>query len=115
MSLKWRIALGMAAIAALVSIVGATAAYLNTQDRLRSSLDESLLGRARDIGGAGPQRPGEGGPVPRGGGFDDTCPRIDFLQPATIAQFVSADGDAVTCLGATLPEDEAAIRAARAS
>src|SRR5213078_1793890 len=49
MSLKWRIALGMAAIAALVSIVGATAAYLNTQDRLRSSLDESLLGKAHDI------------------------------------------------------------------
>ena len=36
MSLKWRIALGMAAIAALVSIFGATAAYLNTQDRLQS-------------------------------------------------------------------------------
>ena len=39
----------MAVIAALVSIVGATAAYLNTQDRLQSSLDESLLGKAHDI------------------------------------------------------------------
>src|SRR4051794_15674647 len=116
MSLKWRIALGMAAIAALVSIFGATAAYLNTQDRLQSSLDESLLGKARDIARAGPRRPGDGGrPGPDTSGSDDVCPRADFLQPATIAQFISADGDAETCLGATLPTDASAIRAARAS
>ncbi len=110
MSLKWRIALGMAAIAALVSIVGATAAYLNTQDRLRASLDESLLGRARDIARGGPQRPGDGGPGP--GGFDDVCPRADFLEPATVAQFVSSDGDAQTCFGVALPHDPRAVSAA---
>jgi two-component system sensor histidine kinase MprB len=116
MSLKWRIALGMAAIAAIVSIVGATAAYLNTQDRLQSSLDESLLGKAHDIANAGPQRPGDGGrPGPDSSGFDDVCPRIDFLQPATVAQFISADGDTQTCLGVTLPNDQAAIHAARVS
>ena len=116
MSLKWRIALGMAAIAALVSIFGATAAYLNTQDRLQSSLDESLLGKAHDIANAGPLRPGDGGrPGPGGSGFDDVCPRADFLQPATIAQFISADGDAETCLGVIIPPDKAAVRAARAS
>jgi len=90
MSLKWRIALGMAAIAALVSIFGATAAYLNTQERLQSSLDESLLNKAHDIASAAPRRPGDGGrPGPGSGGFDDdTCPRVDFVQPATIAQFI---------------------------
>lgn len=115
MSLKWRIALGMAAIAALVSIFGATAAYLNTEDRLRSSLDESLLGKARDISTPAPQRPGDGGrPGPDNAGFDDTCPRADFLEPATVAQLISANGDAETCLGATLPADRAAVRAALA-
>jgi two-component system sensor histidine kinase MprB len=110
MSLKWRIALGMAAIAALVSIVGATAAYLTTEDRLRTSLDQSLLGKAHDVARAGPQRPGDGGGP---GGFDDVCPRADFLEPATLVQFVSADGDAQTCLGPTIRLDRAALRAAR--
>jgi two-component system sensor histidine kinase MprB len=113
MSLKWRIALGMAAIAALVSIFGATAAYLNTEDRLRSSLDESLLGKARDISNPAP-RPGDGGrPGPDNGGFDDdACPRADFLEPATVAQLIPADGETETCLGATLPVDRGAVSAA---
>jgi two-component system sensor histidine kinase MprB len=114
-SLKWRIALGMAAIAALVSIFGATAAYLNTQDRLQSSLDESLLGKAHDITNGGGPRPGEGSRPPGAANFDDVCPRAEFFQPATIAQFISAAGEAETCLGATLPTDKDAVRAARAS
>jgi two-component system sensor histidine kinase MprB len=113
MSLKWRIALGMAAIAALVSVVGATAAYLTTEDRLRSSLDQSLLGKAHDLA-RGPQRPGGGGPGPETSGQDDACPRLDFLEPATLVQLVSPDGDAQTCLGPTIALDRAAIRAARA-
>jgi two-component system sensor histidine kinase MprB len=113
MSLKWRIALSLAAIAALVSVVGATAAYLTTEDRLRSSLDESLIGKAHDVARA-PQRPGGGGgPVPDA--FDEVCPRADFLEPATLVQFVSADDDAQTCLGPTIPLDRAAVRAARST
>jgi two-component system sensor histidine kinase MprB len=123
MSLKWRIALGMAAIAALVSIVGATAAYLTTQDRLRSSLDQSLYGKARDLAAGGPQRPGDGddgggtngGPLPGLGGFGNACPRADFLEPATLAQFISTSGTVQTCLGPSLRLDRDAIRAARAS
>jgi two-component system sensor histidine kinase MprB len=116
MSLKWRIALGMAAIAALVSIVGATAAYLATEERLRSNLDQSLLDKARDVSATGPERPGD----PRrpdaddlGGG--DVCPPANLLEPASLAQLVTTDGEVLTCLGEELPIDPAAIRTARAT
>ena len=44
MSLRWRIALGLALIAALVCALGATGAYLTTKHQLESSIDDSLLG-----------------------------------------------------------------------
>jgi hypothetical protein len=46
MSLRWRIALGLALIAALVSTIGATGAYLTVSRQLGTSVDDSLLGRA---------------------------------------------------------------------
>ena len=45
MSLRWRIALGLALIAALVCAVGAAGAYLTTKNQLENSIDDSLLAR----------------------------------------------------------------------
>jgi two-component system sensor histidine kinase MprB len=114
-SLKWRIALGMAAVAVIVAVVGAIAAYLTTADRLRYSVDESLLGRARDIATPRPQDPLRGGRPGGDDGLTGACPPADFLQPATLAQLVSTDGDVQTCLGPWLPLDRREIQAARAS
>jgi len=116
-SLKWRIALGMAAVAVLVSVVGAVAAYLTTEDRLRSSLDESLLGRAHDVATPRPQDQPSNRGRPGGDGdeFTGACPPADFLQPATVAQLVGVDGDVLTCLGPRLPVDREELHTARTS
>ena len=104
MSLKWRIALGMAAIAALVSIVGRDGRVPEhpgpvAVEPRRVAARQGARHRQRPDRSA---RATAAGPA-RTGGFDDVCPRADFLQPATIAQFISADGDAQTCLGVDAP------------
>ncbi len=112
MSLRWRIALSMAAIAALVSAFGATAAYLNTADRLSASIDESLLAKAADLSftsGGGPHHDDQG----RGDG-PSGCPLGGTVEPATAAQTVSRDGTVVQCLdgGVRIPVDHAIVAAA---
>ena len=48
MSLRWRIAVGLAVIAGVVCAAAATGAYLSTKQQLQNSVDESLLAaRAR--------------------------------------------------------------------
>ena len=56
MSLRWRIALGLALIAALVCAFGAVGAYVTTSRQLETSLDDSLLagGRTAAMRTAGP-------------------------------------------------------------
>ena len=54
MSLRWRIALGLAAVAALVGALCATGAYVTTSRQLRDSVDETLLARAEDARRPGP-------------------------------------------------------------
>ena len=117
MSLKWRIAIGMAAIAALVAAFGAGVAYVTTASRLHDSLDQSLVdaaARFRGDGGPGRGPDGDGlpGRVPRG-----SCPPAGSVQPATVAQIVKADGTVVTnCLpgSRTVRIDADALRTAAA-
>ena len=109
MSLRWRIALSMAAIAALVSAFGATAAYLNTADRLTASIDESLRAKAADLSftpGGGPHHDDQG----RGDQSAD-CPPAGLLEPATAAQTVTRDGHVVQCFegGVRIPVDHTIV------
>ena len=104
MSLRWRIAVGLAVIAGIVCALAATGAYLSTKQQLQNSVDESLLTRTRDAnderGGPGP-RPGGQGP-----GFGNRgCPQPGDLQPASAAQIVAPDGTITQCIlgGPTLP------------
>ena len=117
MSLRWRIALGMAAIAALVSTLGAVAAFLNTADRLETSIDESLLSTARDLSAA-PDRSPDGNEGSQGNShneFSRECPPTGLLQPANAAQIITATNKVVPCLqeGVTLPVTLDAVNAAR--
>jgi two-component system sensor histidine kinase MprB len=101
MSLRWRIALGLALIAALVSAIGATGAYLTTSHQLYNSIDDSLLARAQSFDGQGNANPG-GDPDPdfasgrirqlRG------CPPPGAVQPASAAQVVGVDGTVHVCI-----------------
>ena len=98
MSLKWRIAAGMAAIAALVAAFAATPAYLSTASRLHDNLDQSLTDAAVRLAAL----PDRGDPDGDGRGAfrpDQGCPPAGFLQPATVAQLLASDGTiALNCL-----------------
>jgi two-component system sensor histidine kinase MprB len=107
MSLRWRIALGLALIAALVCAVGATGAYLTTKNQLENSIDDSLLARAQ--GAEGGTEGGfelRGGP---GGGGYEGCPPPGVFQPAAAAQIITADGTVLACIegGPRLPVSSA--------
>ena len=54
MSLRWRIAVGLAVIAGIVCALAATGAYLSTKQQLQSSVDESLVARTHDANEPGP-------------------------------------------------------------
>ncbi len=89
----------MAAIAAFVSAFGATAAYLNTADRLRATVDESLIGQAREFSAFGADLDHDHrGPVQSG-------PRCPLPGAANVAQTVAADGTVTPCFesGIRLP------------
>ena len=66
----------MAAIAALVSTLGAVVAFLNTADRLETSIDESLLSTARDLSAAPDRSPDghEGSRADSPTEFSKECP-----------------------------------------
>jgi two-component system sensor histidine kinase MprB len=102
MSLRWRIALGLAAVAALVGAFAAAGAYVTTARQLRNSVDDTLVARARALGAFGPRE------ADRGPGRFRLCPSAGSVQPATAAQLVIFDGRVLSCIeGApTLPVDD---------
>jgi two-component system sensor histidine kinase MprB len=118
MSLRWRIALGLAVVAALVSAAGATAAYLITSERLADGVDESLVvgaaefrGLARVPGLGNPQRPIDQRPA-----AGDICPPPGSLELVGAAQIVTLGGAVTTCVegGPAIPVDRLDRRLARA-
>ena len=113
MSLRWRIVLAMAGVAALVGTLAATGAYITTSRQLYAAVDDSLSARASEANGSHPEddhRPGRGPAGPP----DDGCPTAGALQPACAAQLVAADGTVSTCIdgGAALPVDTDVVAAA---
>jgi two-component system sensor histidine kinase MprB len=105
MSLRWRIAIGLALIAALVCALGAAGAYVTTRNQLDDGIDESLVGGVRAVT-LRPGGPG-GGPERPGASFVRGCPPPGIV-PGTAAQIVSADGTITSCLegGIELPYSE---------
>ncbi len=103
MSLRWRIAVGLAVIAGVVCAAAATGAYLSTKQQLQNSVDESLLARTREVNND--RGPGGGGRPGPGGGPRNDCPQPGDLQPASAAQIVAPDGTITQCIlgGPLLP------------
>ena len=103
MSLRWRIAVGLAVIAGVVCAAAATGAYLSTKQQLQNSVDESLLARTREVNDD--RGPGGGGRPGPGGGPRNGCPQPGDLQPASAAQIVAPDGTVTQCIlgGPLLP------------
>ena len=121
MSLRWRFAVGLGVITALVIGFAGVGAYLAVADRLEASVDASLESRARDVTRAGadaarnePHAPeaedastGDGSERYEDPGFTRpvNCPPAGFVQPAAGAQLVAADGTATVCIegGVAIP------------
>ncbi len=102
MSLRWRIAVGLGAIAVLVATFAAAAAYISTADRLDQGIDETLHACAVELARTIRPRPragnatgvnvpassgdeaNDGSVFPPTGGFTrpDGCPPVGALQPA---------------------------------
>lgn len=108
MSLRWRIALGLAVIAALVCAIAVTGAYVTVSRQLNNSIDESLLGRAASFSDSARFRPNPTDPGPDRI-LEAICPPPGALQPASAAQVIAADGTVEVCIdgGIDLPVDAA--------
>jgi two-component system, OmpR family, sensor histidine kinase MprB len=114
MSLRWRVTLGLGLIAAVVVLIGATAAYVTTSQRLDATLDESLRTAAARLPGVrqpDQNAPPRGHEENRGGGGDFSrpqgCPPGGDVAPATAAQRIDADGTVTACIEGqpTIPVD----------
>jgi two-component system sensor histidine kinase MprB len=111
MSLRWRIAAALAAVAAVIGGLVAVGAYVSVAGQLRSSIDESLASRASALDSSQPSRDGDGDRGPRHGGpaahgpAGSGCPDPGDFRPASAAQLVASDGTVTPCItGApTLP------------
>ncbi len=113
MSLKWRIAFGMAFIAGLVSAFGAVVAYLNTAERLTATIDDSLRSKAAELAPVrnGNDHPGDPDhPGADGQGTRFGCPPNELLTLVNAAQIVAADGTVTRCIGVALPVDPKLVR-----
>lgn len=127
MSLRWRIAAILAAVALGVGLFAAAASYVSTASQLRSGIDDTLKSRAAAVNEAGGDGRGggpDGGPDGgRGGrlgrdsggsdrpdsGPDAGCASPGAFQPASAAQLVSPSGSITACIegGPSLPVTDA--------
>jgi two-component system, OmpR family, sensor histidine kinase MprB len=104
MSLRWRIALSLATVAAVVGALAAGGAYVATAKQIKTSIDTSLRTKGLELagfGGGDGNRPGGRG---KGPGQDDRhgCPQPAIFEGAVGAQIAELDGTRTSCyLGAT--------------
>lgn len=94
MSLRWRIALILAAVALGVGAVAATSAWLTTEAQLHAAIDDSLRGTANALNTPSGDRWNRGGP-PR---LVPNCPPPGAFQSASAAQIVMSDGTILKCI-----------------
>jgi two-component system sensor histidine kinase MprB len=111
-SLRWRFAIGLGVITALVIGFVGVGAYLAVSDRLERSVDDSLQARAAEVTRAGSKSPDRFDAD--GADRDDpaftrptACPPAGLMQPASAAQLVGTDGTTTVCIegGVALPVD----------
>jgi two-component system sensor histidine kinase MprB len=132
MSLRWRLALGLGLITALVIGFVGVGAYLAVADRLENSVDDSLRERAAEVVKAyEDNREHEPRPAPQNGSGSATqvssddypdfsrpaqCPPAGAMQPAAAAQVIDANGTVTACIegGVELPVDKSDVRLASA-
>jgi two-component system, OmpR family, sensor histidine kinase MprB len=102
MSLRWRIAISLATVAALVGVLATGGAYFATAKQIQKSIDSSLRTKGIELaamGRGGPNRQ-QGG---RGQQPDDRhgCPQVASFEGAVGAQIAEIDGTKTSCyLGA---------------
>ena len=102
MTLRWRIALILAAVAFSVGAIAGTSAWLTTASQLHSAIDASLRGAAQTLNSQGGGGGDHGQEQQSHGGV--SCPPAASFQPASAAQIVAPDGTVLKCItgGTTL-------------
>lgn len=103
MTLRWRIAIILAAVAAVVGAVAGTSAWFTTSSQLQSAIDDTLRGTASSLNAqGGPDHSGHDQGQPHPG---INCPPTASFQPASAAQIVEPDGVVLKCVagGVALP------------
>ncbi len=109
MTLRWQIALAVAAIVAAVSAAAAVGAYVSTERQLAATADDTLTATAREVGnGPDGDTDGDTDGGPLDGDLSDAgegCPPAGLLEPAVAAQILHPDGTITSCVsdGVTLP------------
>ncbi|MBV9953173.1 MAG: HAMP domain-containing protein, partial [Acidimicrobiia bacterium] len=109
MTLRWRIALILAAVALLVGAFAALASYLTTASQLQGTIDDTLRSRATEVNTVDTgDHDGRGGRGDAHGLNDTGCANAGSFQPASAAQLVSTTGVVTSCItgGPTLPVTE---------
>ena len=118
MSLKWRIAIGLGVIAAVVATVAASGAYLTTSARVREELDRTLRDRVAALVNSRRtrfdrerDRPGPGG---RPGSYGlSPCLQVGSIPGADVVQLILPSGEVVRCSEAgPIPTDAVDLRIA---
>lgn len=100
MSLRWRIAMALGALAVVVAALASIGAFITTRAELRSSMDAALRTQVRDVGTG----PGAGVGSRRGADAagididDDGCPPIGLVRTADAAEVISPTGAVRVCL-----------------
>ncbi|MCC6437185.1 MAG: hypothetical protein IT196_19305, partial [Acidimicrobiales bacterium] len=90
MSLRWRLSLALAALAALATVVTASVAYASTRARIDAEIDRLLEERADTIVAMWHTTGGRRSPGPGAGA---ALGRADLLAPDTLVQLLDRDGD----------------------
>lgn len=111
MTLRWRIALILAAVALGIGSIASVAAYVSTSSQLRSGIDDTLRSREAAVNVEANEPRGRIDDDDRGDHDDDSaCPTAGAFQPASAAQIVTTTGSIVACIdgGPELPIDAAA-------
>ncbi len=104
MSLKWRIALALAAVAGVIGALSTLGSYVATSSQVRKGVDDALVARAEALLLPGLRGQDRGRfPGPRA-----ACPLGNNLLGTSVAQLAETDGSVISCLdsGVELPVDD---------
>jgi len=106
MSLRWRLALVLAALGAIAVGLGTLTAWVSTSRELHDEVDQFLRARAGEVVEGRRSPPGRGGPGGPGGGPPGVPGPSATFSPDVATQLLDEDGSVEASVGVALPVDD---------